>query len=309
MSWLSDLFGGGGDDALAAERARQAAEDRRIAEARAREDQLKAAKKQEDIAFRNSAAGAGRNSALSYFQNLGLDPNEFAGDIDTEIAKILATTSEDDRGVGAYLGDLGQSVYQNRETGLRQRAGRDIDMLFQPEFERTRLADTADDEILNQINVAERGEADAFIDNLRRRGVITEAGSSGARRNLDDQGARVRGILDEIGRSALSGGRQGLTDIANRGRQTAQTLKLGQSFDPNTYGTQAQSTLDDFLSGLGDRIRGQVGDDLYDTSGLAAIAGAAQGAGNTKFDPNALAGITDDEEDEDEQGRPRRVSF
>lgn len=309
MSWLSELFGGGGDDPMAAERLRQDAEDRRQREAQTRLDAEKAEARTKALALRSNASTAGRNSAQQYFSNLGLDPNEYTPDIDNRISEVLGITAEDDPNVGSYLADLGQQIYSNREGALRTRSGRDVDMMFQPEFERSRIADTADDDILSQINTAERGEADAFVDNLFKRGVITEAGRSGASRNLDDQGSRVRGILDEIGQSVLSGGRQNLTDIANRGRQTAQTLKLGQSFDPSTYGTQADQSSTSFLGGLGDKIKGRITDDLYDTSGLGAIAGAAQGAGNTKFDPNALAGVISDEEDEDDPLRQRRLTF
>lgn len=310
MSWLSELFGGG-DDAIQAEMMRQAAEDRRIQEAQARADAEKEALRQKNVALRQSTADTSRNAALQYFQNMGLNPNDFSGDIDARIAQALGTTADDDPNIGQYLTDLGQSVYDTREGGARSKAGRDIDMLFQPEFESQRISDTLDDPILAQIDAAERGEANNFVDNLLKRGVITEAGRSGAYRNLDEQGARVRGILDQIGKGTLAGGRQDLTNIANRGRQTAQTLRLGQSFDPGFYGSEANRTTDEFLGGLSDKIRGQITDNLYDTSGLAAVAGAAQGGQNLKFDPRALAGqFLDDENPDDNETNPaKRVTF
>lgn len=308
MSWLSDLFGGGdeGPDPYLLEQQRQR-EERAAAEAKAEADRLRV--QGENRALRERSTTSGRDAALKYFSDLGLDSQQYAPDIESEIARILGTTAEDDPNVGSYLADLGSSVYGQKENALRTRSGRDIDMLFQPEFERSRIADTADDPILAEINTAERGEADTFLQNLRKRGVITDTGYAGGQRNLDDQGARVRSILDEIGQGTLSSGRDRLTNIANRGRQTAQTLKLGQNFDPSVYAGEADTATTDFFGGLGDKIRGQITDNLYDTSGLAAIAGAAQGAGNTKFDPNALAGLIQDDDEEEDPLKPKRVTF
>lgn len=309
MGLLDFLFGDDGDDAVQAEMMRQAAEDRRQEAARKEAARIAEETRQKNIAQRNRIADTSRTSATNYFGSVGLNPADFSGDIDAEINRVLGMTAEDDPNIGSYLDDLGRMIYERREDAGRERAGRDIDMLFSPDFERQRIGDDVDDPILNEILMAERGEADTFVDNLLRRGVITETGRQGAMRNLDTQTARVRSILDEVGGSTLAGGRQNLTNIANRGRSNAQTLRLGQSFDPNSYGSEVDTTATGFLSGLGDRIRSQLDDDLFDTSGLAAIAGAAQGARNTKFDPNALAGIQE-EDDEDEESTPnRRVTF
>lgn len=248
-------------------------------------------------ALRTSSSGAARTNASQYFTDRGLDPTQYGGAIDSKINEILSSTADDDPNVASYLSNLGESVYGAQTDALRGKSLNAVNTQFQPNFEQGAIADTADDPFISSIDQAQRGSADDFITNLLKRHVITDVGAQTAEKNLDDQGARVRTQLGDLGKGLLSSGRQSLTDIANRGRQTASTLNLGQSFDPNTFKTQADTTASDFLSGLGDSLKSAVPGSLYDTSGLAAIAGAGQGAQNTNFDPRALAGLNIGEND------------
>jgi len=135
--------------------------------------------------------------------------------------------------------------------------------------------------------------------------------SSVDKRTTTLQGARVHSTLNDIGSDVLATGRQGLTDIQNRARSTAQTLPFGSSFDVGNYANQANRSFDDFMGSLGNSVRSRITSPLFDTSGLAAIAGGSQGAQNLKFDPRALAGqlSTDDEEQKKQQDAVNRVSF
>lgn len=310
MSWFSDWLHGNRSDPLEAERLRIAEENRRTAEARALADQQEAEAAARMQALREAATGSARTAAGRYFTDRGFDLGQFAPDIESEIARVTSSTAEDDPNIGSYLSDLGERVYQNRTNALRERSGRDVNALFAPDFELSRIAGTADDDILAGINTRERGEAESFVDNLLRRGVISNVGKQAALRSLDDQGARVRSTLEDLGGGVLEQGRQGLRDIAGRARERAATVGLGEDFDVGNFGAQADTSVGDFTSRLGDRINALLPDNLYDTSGLAAIAGGAQGAGNTRFDPNALAGIIEEESpDEEEQPRRRRQLF
>jgi hypothetical protein len=313
MSWLSEAFSGNRakQQAASAEQQRLAKEEADRVAAQKREDDLKAEQAAKMAALRTNSEAAGRNSANQFFTNQGLDPAQFQGDLDAKIQEILGTTSTDDPNVGQYFKDIGQSIFNTKQDAFRSNAGRSLNSVFTPDYEHTRIADTTDDPILSDVFNEQRGQADSYINNLFKRGVINQTGKEGAERNLDTQGARVHSTLNDIGSDVLATGRQGLTDIQNRARSTAQTLPFGSTFDVGNYANQANRSFDDFMGSLGNSIRSRVTSPLFDTSGLAAIAGGAQGAQNLKFDPKALAGaLASDTDDENkQQDAVNRISF
>lgn len=296
---------------MMAVQAKTAADERARVAAQAQADKDKASATAADQLFRTNASGAAKNSANSYFSNLGLDPSQYSGDIDTKINEILGLSAPGDKDLGSHLSGLGESIYNARQNAGQQQALRGVNSTFAPDFERSRISDSVDQPIISEIGGQQRDKADTYINNLFKRGVINSTGVAGAEKNLDDQGAKVRTTLDDLGRGVISSGRQSLTDIANRGRQNASNLQLGQTFDPSTYGAQADTATNDWLSKLGDNIRSRIPSNLYDTSNLASVAGGAQGAQNLKFDPSALAGkaVPGQTDDDPFAGLAKRAVF
>lgn len=246
-------------------------------------------------AIRDQAVGTARGSAQKYFSDRGLDPNAYGSDIESQLNDLLSTVNSNDPTPGLYLKNLGEQTFSNLQNAARDRATRSVDTSFSPDYTFQRIGDTLDDPILSNINASERSKADDYISNLLKRHVITDTGAAGAERNLDEQGNRVRSQLSDIGGDVLESGRSKLGDILGRARSTAGNIALGQDFSVAPYQSELDRTYGDFVGGLDQSIRSQLNGPLYDTSGLANIAGSASGAQNTKFDPLALAG--QDEED------------
>ena len=151
--------------------------------------------------------------------------------------------------------------------------------------------------ILGEQETAARG----YVDNLKARGVVTDSGYNAALNNLLNQRAGAQAKLSDIGTGILETGRGGAENLANSFRSVASNLDLGDVFDPYSKGADLNSYFSDFFNNLGTKLRGAAPTNLFDTSGLATLAGAAQGAGNTAFDPRAVAGIFGDDEDEEEE--------
>lgn len=284
------MSGGGGfppDNSVQVEQMQEAS----AQAAQERQDKIDAQNKSDLAAARGQAIDSGTSSAKNYFTQQGLDPNDYATQIANEINSLSSGIAPNDPNPGSYFKDAGALAYDAAQTGQRTQYGKAIDKFAPSNFEYTRIPGTEDDPILAAILGEKRNSADAIVQNMLNRGVITQSGYNADEQALDKQSPTVQSQLNEIGSLALENGRSSLRDVANRGRSAASTYTLGTSFDPYSYSSQIDSAFSDFINSLGTNIRGKAAAPLFDTSGLAAIAGAGSGAQNTKFDPNALAGI------------------
>lgn len=281
------------------------------AEARRREEERLAAEAREaELAqLRADAYDLGRGNVTSYFAGQGLNPDDYASTIESELSNILLGISRDDPNPGSYFANAGASIFDTAEDRYRTEQQRALDSVFAPNFDRSRIADTTDDPYLAGIQAEQRQDADEIIRNMLNRGVITQSGYNAARNDLDSQVPLVNARLNEIGSGQLATGRQSLRDVANEARSSASQLRLGQQFDPFSYGGQADQVFNDFLSNLGGNIRAALPGPLFNTGNLAAVAGAGQGAQNTNFDPNALSGNTTNDDDDEEDRTGDNVIF
>lgn len=298
MSWLSNMFGGGDTTDYVAQQAEFDRQKKaKKAEQQAREEA--AAKKAELATLRTNSANMARDEANQYFTSQGLDPTQYSSQIDSRINQLLGTIAEDDPNPAGYFTGLGENIYDAEQSGARSRALRSVDPVFGQDFDRSLIGDTFDDQYLNDIGTEQRGIADQMVENMRKRGVITDTGKAAALADLDRQGAGVRTTLNELGTGLLESGRESLRGVADRARTNASNLSLGQNFDVSGYQNEVDQKFNDFLSGFNDSLRSRIPTDLYDVGGLAAIAGAGQGAQNTAFDPNAAQGLF-----QEDQGDP-----
>jgi hypothetical protein len=288
------------DNSLAVEQSRQQA----AREKEERDAALAAQHKEELAGLRGTARSGAGGSVRNYFSERGIDPEKYGGSIDSQLNNILAGISPTEENPGAAFTNAGQTIYDTLQTGARTKAGDQLNRVFSPNFEMTRVPFTLDDPYLAGVEGEQYSDADSIIKNMLDRGVLTTSGYSSAQKDLENQRAGVRSRLTEIGTGLLSGEQQSLRDIANNARKTAGDLQLGQDFDPYSYSTQADTNFNDFLGSLGDKIRAAVPGKLFNTAGLAAIGGAGQGAGNTAYNPTAAGGITTDDSEDDTNKNP-----
>jgi hypothetical protein len=266
-----------------------------------------AAQKLADL--RNTSKNNALTSTQQYFQNLGLDPSGYQSDIDAQINQILSGINPSDPNPGSYFSTAPQDVYGNLTKQYQTKEGSAIDKLFAPNYASSRITSTMDDPVIADLINSQRSSADAIIQNMLKRGVITDTGRQAAEADLDNQLPGIRTKLNTIGDQVISGGQQKLNDIINQGRTTAGTLKLGQSFDPTTYSTNVDQAFNDFVASLGDQIKSNVSGNLFQTGGLSSVAGAAQGAGNTAYNPKAAAGVIDDNTDDNTNTNTQKESI
>lgn len=262
----------------------------------------KAAQDRADFDARlNAAFGSGVSDAESYFTSQGLDPNQYAGPISRKAQLAKGQVPVGDASPGTYFNNLGQQVYESEQEGQRGRYMRGLDDIAPSGFSSKRISDTSDDALIESILAEQMGTGENYIKNLLDRGVITNTGYESARKNLQGQSPGAKSRLAETGVGLIESGRGGAENIANAARSQASNSRLGQRFDPNDTGQQLNSFFQDFFNTLGTKFRAAAPTNLFDTSGLAGIAGASQGAGNTPFNPQALGGLPLSPEDEEEE--------
>jgi len=285
------------DNSAQVEQMRIAAQER----AKAEERQVMEQKKQQLAELRGQSGTAARGAADTYFQGRGVNAADYASDIDALINSTMAGIGPDDPNPGSYFTNFGQTAYDRAQEGFRSKNMREVDKLFAPNFETSRIPFTLDDPYLSAIEAENRASADDIIRNMLDRKVITPTGYAAAQQDLDKQAPGVKTRLNEIGTTTLSEGQTGLKNVAGKARQTASTADLGSVFDAGTYGSEGDAFFNDFVTNLGNVIRGKAPKTLFNTAGLGALAGAAQGAQNLPFDPAAMAGqAKEDDEDEDQ---------
>lgn len=283
--------------AIDAQRAREAQEEARRVEAEKR------------ARFESTLSGAystAVDDAKNYFSSQGLDPSQYLSAISSSANSAKSRVPDLDGSPGTYFDNLGAQIYTREQDAQRSRGMRDIDTYAREGFAERRIKDESDDPFLQAILEDRYSKGDAFVRNLLDRGVVTNSGYEAARSDLDRQKAGAMSRLQTLGLAELERGRGNLRGVANTARTAANSLRLGDQFDPYEYSGEIDRKSSDFFSNLAATLEGSAPTDLFNTKGLAAIAGASQGAQNTAFNPDAFLGFgdtsteEDDDEDEDE---------
>jgi hypothetical protein len=250
MSWLSSLFGGGGEDPEAV-----------------RQRQAEAARLQAVAA--QQASDRQMQMQLDYLNQLRAD----------QAAKEAELKAQD-------------------PTATRNAALSTVGGVFAPEFESSAIPTSITDPLESEIYGQQRASADDYINRLFKRGVLTGGGTEAARAKLEEQAPRVRTQLQSIADTILGGERSKLTDIAGRAKERASSLNVGEGFDITPFQSAYNTELGNFNASLPDLFKSNISGDLFDTSGLGAVGGGAQFAGNTKYAPDEVVpGASTDETD------------
>lgn len=273
--------------------------------ARREEARLRAEEKANEKRFNSNLSGsfnAALQQAKNYFTSQGVLPQEYMTDITSELQAMKGMVPYLAEDPGSYFTGAGEKIYKQANDSFINKQMNTLRNLLPSNLATDRINDTADDATIAAILGEQKSEAQQYLDNLLARGVITNTGYTAGTKNLDTQSGTAQAKLNELGMQVLNSGRSDIDSIISKAMQSASNLRLGDQFDPYSYKDQTNSKLNDFFQNLGTTLRGKITGPLFETSGLANVAGAAQGAGNTKFNPNALAGIFGDDEEDDKTG-------
>jgi hypothetical protein len=158
-------------------------------------------------------------------------------------------------------------------------------------FENTLIPSTTDDPYIESSLGKARGTAQQFIENMFRRGTVSGSGRTAGLSAISAQDPTVKGKLEGVSNALLEGGRAKLRGVSSRGYGAA-TGQSGETFDPNPYYNEANTSAAQFLSAFPGSYTTAVGDAGigYDTSGLGGSAGGVTSPANVAYDPYAVEG-------------------
>ena len=232
-----------------------------------------------------------QKSISDAFTAYGADPTKHSADIESRLAKIIAGIPADATDLDKYFADqgVGNKLISELEPGYRTQAK----SAFEAAAPKSFVPLTADDALIESIVNEDRATADKYIQNMVDRGQIIGAGADAARTDLNRQAGLGRTRLSEIG-TGLIGTEEGTLGSERAKRLSAyDQLKLDQPYDVGGDVASLNKLASDFIGTLGTGLRTGLGSTpLFSTTGLGAIAGAAQGGQNTAFTPSTGGGAT-----------------
>lgn len=271
--------GGGGyvqDNSLQVEMMRQQA----AREAEAKQERLKEeqkAKFQSDLT--NAVTGA-KTTGLNYLGQRGLSGDQYGNIIDSIINDTRLKVPELDANPGSYFtSDAFASGLDNYQTNQRANYNSQVQSKFNPGFENSLIADTADDPILQSILGTQRSAAEKQLDFNRARGLLNDSGYNTAIGEIGNQANAGMSTLTGIGDSILGKSRQALSGIKGEAGNYASNWTLGQAA-PNfdDFYSRAQTKAQSDIGNLEGSIRSALGStNLFDVAGAIAKGGTAQG--------------------------------
>ena len=243
-----------------------------------------------DTALANSDP-YGRGVATQYLQERGLPVDE--GTVNSIMSSIRNSIPDLDPNPNKYF--TREAIGRELDTvaqGTRDRLGNQINQTFAPGFERTLIADTADDPILESILGEQRGTASKIVDFNKARGLLNDTGYQQALNTLNTQGNTARSTLTGIGDSVLGKFRQNVSDIRGEAGQAASAYNYGGvAPDIGSYYSRAQSKAGTDLAGIEGSIRSALGTtNLFDAPVALQAGGTLQGPINLTTRPAGVIG-------------------
>lgn len=270
-------------DAAAAQDAREAerqtAANTQAAADRAAETARQQTQFNTDLA--NAITGAG-NRAQSYITGRGLNYGEYQPAVDAEIARIRSGIQNLDPNVGSYFtGDIGATVLGNEQSRRRDTYGQQVNAAFNPGWESQYFTPTSDDAILGDIV---GGQYQTVADQLQRaldRGQLNQTGYNAAINRLGTDRTAANAQAQSIGQAVIDRDLGTLRDIGTQAASAAGNYQLGQTFDPNYWTSQRDTTGTNLRNSFEGDIRTAIGGtQFFNPTDYIATGGTAQGALN-----------------------------
>lgn len=276
-----------------------------MAQAQAKRDKEEAeAKKAADTARNTGLVNSAYDNAMGYARSklsgMGLNDeygilDAYQRDLDAKRSGIDLTQEGAASNINASA--LWDSAYNGQRSNASRRHQQELQGFADTGFEKQRIADTADDDIINAILGGQYDEALATLTRARDRGQINDSGFTTAQNELNNARTAGNAKLQDTGMGVLENYRKGLRDMAGGFYDRAENYDFGDRWDTDAYKNELDSYYTSSLGRMEGDIRNAMGGTKYfDTDAILGTAGKSQGAiGSTGKTSNPLAGAFSDQ--------------
>lgn len=230
-----------------------------------------------------TAKNAAKQRAMQLISQRGLDPNQFAALIDSEIERIGSSLTSPDQAKTAFNDNLASNVLTGEESRLRNEQLKAADQKFGSDYGNRKIASTLLDDTISSILQEQRGNASQFLERGKARGIYNDIGYTAGRTALDSAGVAARAKLSSMGGDVLNRYRSDANAVRDKAYGAASSFSLGRPIDLDAYAREGDEVANRAMQFGGGDLRNLVGGtNFFDFSGLANKAGVAQGAQNLR---------------------------
>lgn len=273
-------------DLLNEEIAQRQAEEKSASDAKAAQAAADAATARTDFNTRLTGAQTNaRTSAEEFIRQQGLDPTRFAPQLDTALQRSTQSVRDlDPNPTGSFDPNLGQSIINDFTSAGRTRATASVNDLFSPTFANDRISSGAADPLINDILNEQFNPINTSLSFARDRGQLTPQGFAAANDILGQKRTAAQSTVRGLADSTITKDRASINDLITGAKNTAGGLTASQfdTFNPASFRSQADETINRELGSLGGDIRNAVGQTKFvDLNELLGQAGQAQGPQQT----------------------------
>lgn len=222
---------------------------------------------------------------LGWTQELGrrgLDQNSYAGEFDSYVNNILNAVPADTQNYDQYFTpNLANDVLTGIQAGQRNNYRGQVNERFGTNFASQYLPDTMLDDTINSALSSQYDNARGILDRGLARGQYNERGFSAGLGRLDNQRTAQQARLNTVEGDILNNYRSRLGDVRNSAFNSATGYQLGDSFNLDDYGSQAENIANQARTNAPGEFFSAIGSTpMFDLGAIGGAAGQAQGAVN-----------------------------
>lgn len=232
---------------------------------------------------RTGAYNDAMTNIMNTFKGAGVDPANY---MDQYINPALtnAKNSVPDLSTdmsGYFPGNLGSTILNQATSDRRTNLLNQLNQTFTPSYAMNAIPESTLDAPINSILSQQFDPLSQQLTNAQKRGTLTDAGYQAALNKMNQNRTSATSTLRNLGETILNKDRSGLDTLANSARSDISGSALGQAIDPASYGAQASSKAQGYLSDFPGALQAAAGDVSFSNiQDLLNAGGSVQGANN-----------------------------